>query len=63
MFLKKSEHKHLHPYITLTVGALALVGAVSIVKCAKGLMRCGCDKMSCMVKDLMGKCKGDACEG
>lgn len=63
MFLKKSEHKRFHPYFTLTVGTLAIIGAASIVKCAKNVMRCGCDKVTCMVKDVMGKNKNETTEG
>ena len=62
MLFKKTDRKHLHPYVTLTVGALAVIGAVSVVKCAKSMMRCGCEKVSCMVKDMMGKGKNEMCE-
>lgn len=62
MLFKRTDHKHVHPYVTLTVGALAVIGAVSVMKCAKGLMRCGCNKVSYMVKDMMGKGNGEMCE-
>jgi hypothetical protein len=55
MFFKKSEKKHMNPYVAITVGTLAMIGAVSIVKCGKKVVRCACDKMTCMVKQIMGK--------
>ncbi len=59
MFFKKSDRKSTSPMLVLTVGALAMVGAFSIVKCGKRMMKCGCDKMTGMVKHMMGK---DACD-
>jgi hypothetical protein len=55
VFFERSERKRMNPYVAITVGALALVGAVSIVKSAKSMVRCGCEKM----KKIM---RWDVCE-
>lgn len=55
MIFKKTEHKSLRPYLVVTVGALAMVGAYSIMKCGKRAARCACDKMSAMVKGVVSK--------
>lgn len=55
MFFKKTEKKHMNPYVAIAVGTLAMIGAVSIVKCGKRVVRCTCDKMTCMIKGIMGK--------
>lgn len=55
MFFKKSEHRKMNSYFTLAVGALAVVGAMSLARCAKGMIQCGYEKMSCMMKGVMGK--------
>ena len=39
MFFKKEERKARHPWLTLTVGALAAIGAMSIVSGVKCKMR------------------------
>lgn len=60
MFFGRSEHKRMNPYVAFAVGALAFVGAVSLVKSARGMIRCGCDKVKCMVKDIVhgdGECE------
>ena len=44
MFFGKSE-KRRNPYVTMTVGTLAMIGAVHVVKCVKGASRCVCEKM------------------
>lgn len=54
MFLKRSEQRHAHPYLTLTIGALTLIGAASVVRCAKNAMRYGRDKVSCIFKGSHG---------
>ena len=55
MFLRKSEHRRMHPYVALTIGTLAMIGAFSVVRCTKRSARCMCDKMSAMFK------KSDEC--
>ena len=40
----------MNPYVALAVGALAFVGVVSIVKSAKGMIRCGCEKVKSVIK-------------
>ena len=44
MFLRKAE-KRTHPYVKMTVGTLAMIGAVRVVKCVKGAARCMRSKM------------------
>lgn len=62
MLFKKSERRHMNPYVTVAVGTLAVIGMVSIVKCGKKMISCTCDKMSCMVKQIMGKSEMSAKE-
>lgn len=58
MFFGRSEQKRMNPYVAIAVGALAFVGAVSLVKGARGMIRYGCDKVKCMVRDVMhGECE------
>ena len=59
MFLKKSEHRSMRPYVALTIGTLAMIGAFSVVKCAKRTTRCMCNKMTSMFKK---NCECDAME-
>ena len=40
MFFGKEERKARHPWLTLTVGALAAVGAMSIVSGVKCKVKC-----------------------
>lgn len=57
MFLKKSEHRRMNPYVAITIGTLAMIGAFSVVKCSKRTVRCVCDKMSGMFKGMeKGEC-------
>ena len=48
MFLKKSEHRGMHPYVAITIGTLAMIGAFSVIKCGKRSVRCMRDKMNAM---------------
>ena len=50
MFFKKSEHRRMNPYVAMTIGTLAMIGAFSVVKCSKRTVRCVCDKMTGMFK-------------
>ena len=56
MFLKKSEHRRISPYVTLTVGALAAIGMVRIIKCGKRSVRCMSDKVCSMFKKSVKEC-------
>ena len=40
MFFGRSEHKRTNPYVTVTIGALAMIGAFNVVRCAKRSARC-----------------------
>ena len=50
MFFGRTEQRRMNPYITLAVGALAFVGVVSIVKSAKGMIECSCERIKCMIR-------------
>ena len=50
MLFRKTEHRRSHPYVALTIGTLAMIGAFSVVKCSKRTVRCAIDKMSCIIK-------------
>jgi hypothetical protein len=50
MFFKKSEHRRTNPYVAITIGTLAMIGAFSVVKCSKKTVKCVSDKMMSMFK-------------
>jgi hypothetical protein len=61
MLFRRTEHRRMNPYVALTVGTLAMIGAFSVVRCSKRTVRCMCDKMTSMFKgDKNGDCP--ACE-
>ena len=35
MILRRSEQRRANPYVVLTVGALAMIGAFNVVRCTK----------------------------
>ena len=51
----------MNPYVALTVGTLAMIGAFSVVKCGKRTAKCMCDKMTSMFKSDK-KCDCPVCE-
>lgn len=58
MLFRKTEHKRAHPYVALTIGTLAMIGAFSVVKCTKRTAKCMCDKMTAMFKsDKQSECQ------
>ena len=38
MFFRATEHKRKHPYIAMTIGTLAMIGAFNVVRCTKRAM-------------------------
>ena len=50
MLFRRSEHRRMNPYVALTVGTLAMVGAFCVVKCTKRTAKTMCDKMTSMFK-------------
>lgn len=50
MLFRKTEHRRMNPYVALTIGTLAMIGAFSVVKCGKRTARCMCDKMTSVFK-------------
>ena len=61
MLFRRSEHRRMNPYVALTVGTLAMIGAFSVVKCGKRTAKCMCDKMTSMFKSDK-KCDCPVCE-
>ena len=53
MFFKKAE-KRTHPYVKMTVGTLAAIGAVRVVRCVKRATRCMRSKMSVALRGSDG---------
>lgn len=40
MIFGRNEHKRANPYVVLTVGALAMIGAINVVRCCKNTVKC-----------------------
>ena len=55
MLFRKTEHRRSHPYVALTIGTLAMIGAFSVVKCSKRTVRGVFNKMGSLIK-------GDGCD-
>jgi hypothetical protein len=53
MLFNRNEKRRGHPGLALTVGALAVVGAVSIVNCSKKWVKDKSCKMISMMKGMM----------
>lgn len=60
MLFKKSERKA-HTCMTLAIGALAVIGAVTVVKCGQNMARCASDKVSSMMRGMMTKMDCETC--
>ena len=58
MLFNRTERKKGHPALAFTIGALAVVGAISVVNCSK---RWVCDKSRRMVGFVKGMVNGE-CE-
>ena len=61
MLFGKTEHRRMHPYVAMTIGTLAMIGAFSVVKCTKRTAKCMCDKMTSMFRTEK-QCDTTACE-
>ena len=61
MLFRRTEHRGMSPYVALTVGTLAMIGAFSVVRCGKRTVKCVCDKMTLMFKSDKS-CDCPACE-
>ena len=57
MFLRKAEHRRMHPYVALTIGTLAMIGAFSVVRCTKRSAKCMCEKVTAMFKPSDTDCQ------
>lgn len=55
MFFKKTENKRSHPYVALTIGTLAMIGAFNVVKCSKRTVRCICCKAKSLFHRTMNE--------
>ena len=62
MLFKKSDCKRAGTGMALTVGALAIVGAMSVIKCGKEMMGCACKRVTSVMKDMMQKKDCESCE-
>lgn len=51
----------MNPYVALTIGTLAMIGAFSVVKCTKRTTKCMCDKMTSIFKGEKS-CECPVCE-
>ena len=51
MFFRKCEKKG-HPYLALVVGALAVVGALSLKKCGMDFMKQKWQKLTSAIKNM-----------
>jgi hypothetical protein len=50
MFFRKTEHKRNHPYVAMTIGTLAMIGAFNVVRCTKRTVRHAKNKMECVFR-------------
>lgn len=46
MFFRKTAEHRRNPYVTMTIGTLAMIGAFHVVRCVKRSARCMRSKMS-----------------
>ena len=61
MLFGKNDHRRSNPYVAITIGTLAMIGAFSVVRCAKRTVRCASDKMTSIFK-AKEKCDCNCCE-
>ena len=54
MFFRKAEHNRVHPYVAMTVGTLAMIGAFEVVRCVKRSVRCVKNKVSIILSGPEG---------
>lgn len=47
MFFGRSEHKRANPYVILAIGGLAMVGAITLTRCARNTVRSVKNKVKC----------------
>ena len=61
MFFSRNEHKRANPYLVLTVGALAMIGAFNVVRCTKNSIQCVKNKIRFAFtnKDVYGSTVGE----
>lgn len=50
MIFGKNDHRRSNPYVAITIGTLAMIGAFSVVRCAKRTARCVSNKMTSVFK-------------
>ncbi len=56
MLFGRSDKKRSHPIVAVTIGGLAMLGAFSVVRCAKRMMKTSTDKVTGAMKRMMGSC-------
>ena len=57
MFFKKKEHRGWHPCLVIAIGALTVVGAVSVANNAKCLIMKAKDKMMSVFSGVSTGCE------
>ncbi len=63
MFLRKNEPRGINPYVAITIGTLAMIGAFSVVKCTKRTVRGVCEKVGTMFTNSEKKaCSVEMCD-
>lgn len=60
MFLRKTEHRRNHPYVAMTIGTLAMIGAFNVVRCTKRTLKHMKNKAECVFR---GRCDETGCSG
>lgn len=50
MFFRKNDQRRTHPYATITVGTLAMIGAFHVVRCVKRGARCVRNKVGVILR-------------
>ena len=61
LFSKNTGKKRSHPGVVLTIGALAVVGAISAVNTGKRWIKDKTGRLMCFIKGRHGSCD-DTCE-
>ena len=50
MLFRRTEQKRTNPYVAITIGTLATIGAFNVVRCAKRTVRCIKNKVKVILR-------------
>ena len=50
MYFRQAEQNKIHPYVIMTIGTLAMIGAFDVVRCVKRSARCVKNKVSVILR-------------